>query len=126
MYVESQTRVRDGGRTSGAVVFRNKKKYQVTWSKTYGVELADHMTSIFLHRPIKYSVACLPYVVACLDTVLRLAVSGSDGMAEWSKALDRFEWLALANSRVLGSNPAQVSDCPAILPGLGGYPGRPL
>ena len=50
--------------------------------------------------------------------------SRSDGMAEWSKALDRFEWSALANSRVLGSNPAQVSDCPTILPGLGGYPGR--
>ncbi len=23
---------------------------------------------------------------------------------------------------VLGSNPAQVSNCPTILPGLGGYP----
>ncbi len=32
-------------------------------------------------------------------------------MAEWSKALGRFEWSALANSGVLGSNPAQVSDC---------------
>ena len=47
-------------------------------------------------------------------------------MAEWSKALDRFEWSALANSSVLGSKPAQVSDCPVILPGLGGYLGRPL
>ena len=45
-------------------------------------------------------------------------------MAEWPKALDRFEWSVLANSRVLGLNPAQVSDYPAILPGLGGYPGR--
>ena len=50
---------------------------------------------------------------------------GPDGMAEWSKALDRFEWSALANSRVLGSNPALVSDCPAILSGLGGYSGHP-
>ena len=49
---------------------------------------------------------------------------GSDRMAEWSMELDKFEWSALANSRVLVSNPAQVSDCPAILPGLGRHPGR--
>ena len=49
-------------------------------------------------------------------------------MAEWSysRVLDRFEWSALANSRVLGSNPAQVNDCPAFLSGLGGYRGRPV
>ncbi len=41
-------------------------------------------------------------------------------MTEWSRALDRFEWLALVNSRALGSNFAQVSasDCPTILSGL--------
>ena len=27
------------------------------------------------------------------------AIIGSEGMAEWSKALDGFEWSALANSR---------------------------
>ena len=25
-----------------------------------------------------------------------------------------------------GSNPAQVTDCPTILPSLGGYPGHPI
>ncbi len=45
-------------------------------------------------------------------------------MAEWSKALGRFEWSALVNSGIVGLNPAQVSDWPTITSGLGGYPGR--
>ncbi len=40
-------------------------------------------------------------------------------MAEWSKR-------ETSEPGVPGSNPTQVSDCPAILPGLGGYPGRSL
>ena len=59
-------------------------------------------------RPLEYS-----------DVFTKHDSFGPDGIAEWSKALDRFEWRALANSRV------EVSDYPSILPGLGGYPGRP-
>ena len=51
-------------RTSNTVVdlYRNKMKYQVTWSKMYGVAMLpgkfDHMTLIFLYKLINYSVAC--------------------------------------------------------------------
>ncbi len=44
---------------------------------------------------------------------------GPDGMAEWLRH-------ETTEPGVLGSNPPQVSDCPTILPGLGGYPGRSL
>ena len=44
---------------------------------------------------------------------------GPDGMAEWLRH-------ETSEPGVLGSNPPQVSDCPTILPGLGGYPGRSL
>ncbi len=60
-----------------------KKKYRVTWSKMYGVtwldavqnypagsHVFDHMTLIFLHKPINYGVAYLLYSAACLDTVM--------------------------------------------------------
>ncbi len=42
-----------------------------------------------------------------------------DGMAEWLMHES-------SEPGVLGSNPPQVSDCPTILPGPGGYPGRSL
>ena len=42
-----------------------------------------------------------------------------DGMAKWLRR-------ETSEPGVLGSNTAQVSDCPTILPGLGGYPGRSL
>ncbi len=56
------------------------------------------------------------------------STSGPDGMAEWFGPDRMAEWLRRETSEpaVLGSNPAQVSDCPTILPGLGGYPGRSL
>ncbi len=44
---------------------------------------------------------------------------GPDGMAEWSRR-------ETSEPGVPCSNPPQVSDCPTILPGLGGYPGRPI
>ncbi len=44
---------------------------------------------------------------------------GPDGMAEWLRH-------ETSEPGVLGSNPPQVSDCPTILLGLGGYPGRSL
>ncbi len=48
-----------------------------------------------------------------------LGTFGPDGMAEWSRR-------ETSEPGVPGSNPAQVVDCPTILPGLGGYPGRSL
>ena len=42
-----------------------------------------------------------------------------NGMAEWSRR-------ETSELGVLGSNPAQVSDCSTILPGPGGYPGPSL
>ncbi len=44
---------------------------------------------------------------------------GQDGMAEGLRR-------ETSEPRVPGSNPAQVINCPAILPGLGGYPGISL
>ena len=41
-------------------------------------------------------------------------------MAAWSRVVVRFEWSALGNPRVVGSNPGHVSDCPSIIPGQGG------
>ncbi len=43
--------------------------------------------------------------------------SGSDGMAEWLRR-------ETSELGVPGSNPAQVTDFPIILLGLGRYPGR--
>ena len=60
----------------------------------------------------------------CVCVSVCFSGCGPDGMAEWFMVLDRFEWLALVNSGVLGVNPAQVSDCTSILSGLGRYPGR--
>ncbi len=48
-----------------------------------------------------------------------LYVYGPDGIAEWSRR-------ETSEPGVLGSNPPQVSDCPTILPGLGGYPDHSL
>ena len=42
--------------------------------------------------------------------------NGPDRMAEWLRQ-------ETTEPGVLGSNPPQVSECPTILPGLGGYPG---
>ncbi len=62
-----------------------------------------------------YSGQC-SYVISSTTSACRY---GPNGMAEWS----RHETSGLG---VPALNPPQVTDCPTILPGLGGYPGRPL
>ncbi len=71
---------------------------------------------IFLAQPVVTS----PWASVAL--CYRYTSFGPDGMAEWSKAPCARQFLV--DPDVMVGIMLRSSDCPAILPGLGGVPGR--